>query len=127
MSEVKKAKNGALSLCFGVAISVIITIALIFAIACICYFADVSERMIGIMLFSASAISVFLGGMLVSAKQKRAGLFFGAVTGLAYFAVIFAASVCISGVFSPSAQSITMLFGSLFSGALGGVVGVNRR
>lgn len=122
----KKYKLNAKALVKGIVFSIIITFILILIVTCICYWGNVSEKVLGVMLFGISALSVFISSVLLGKGVKEKGLIYGILNGLGYFIVILIAAVCFSGKFSPSAQSISMLMGTAFSGALGGIVGVNK-
>ena len=114
------------SLAKGIIFSIIITFILILIVTCICYWGNVSEKVLGVMLFGISCVSVFLSSILLGKSVKEKGLVYGILNGFGYFIVILASAVCFSGKFNPSAQSISMLMGSVFSGALGGIIGVNK-
>lgn len=127
MAEKEKNKPPISALVKGILFCIAMTVVLIILITCICYFGNISERLLGIMLFAASVISVFISSFFTARSIKHSGLIYGALNGLGYFAVIFTAAVCFSGKFSPSTQSITMLAGAILSGSLGGVLGVNKQ
>lgn len=110
----------------GILFSLLTTILLIIVITLICYFGNISEKILGLMLFAASGISVFLSSIFLAKSVRKSGFIYGALNGLGYFLLILIASVCFSGKFSPSAQILTMLAATFFSGALGGVIGINN-
>ena len=110
----------------GIVFSIVITFILILIVTCICYWGNVSEKGLGVMLFFVSVLSVFISSMFLGRGVKEKGLIYGVLNGLGYFVVILVSSVCFSGKFNPSAQSVSMLMGSIFSGALGGIIGVNK-
>ena len=124
MTETKK--SSFIALAKGILFSVIFTLILILIITAVCYFGNISEKILSLMIFIASAFSVFFSSLLVLKSIRHAGLIYGGLNGLGYFIIILAASICVSGKFVPSAQSITMLIGTVLSGALGGVIGVNK-
>ncbi len=111
----------------GILFSLLITVLLIVIITLICYFGNISEKVLGLMLFAASGISVFVSSLFLAKSVKKAGFIYGSLNGLGYFVLILAASICFSGKFSPSAQIFTMLAATFFSGALGGVIGINNQ
>ena len=124
MSEKKKLNY--IALLKGIVFSVFFSFVLILIITCICYWGNISEKLLGLMLFVTSALSVFMSSLFMTRKIERAGLIYGTLNGLGYFFVILVAAICFSGKFTPSTQSITMLIGSILSGALGGIIGINR-
>ena len=122
----EKKKFNYMTLLKGMAISVIFSFILILIITCICYWGNISEKILGLMLFVTSALSVFISSLFMARKIERAGLIYGTLNGLGYFLIILVAAICFSGKFTPSTQSITMLIGSVLAGALGGIIGINR-
>ena len=124
MSEKKKLNY--ITLLKGIIFSMIFSFILILIITCVCYWGNISEKLLGLMLFITSSFSVFMSSFFMTKKLERAGLIYGTLNGLGYFTVILVAAICFSGKFTPSTQSITMLIGSVFAGALGGIIGINR-
>ena len=122
----EKKKLNYIALLKGIVFSVFFSFVLILIITCICYWGNISEKLLGLMLFVTSALSVFMSSLFMTRKIERAGLIYGTLNGLGYFFVILVAAICFSGIFTPSTQSITMLIGSILSGALGGIIGINR-
>ena len=122
----EKKKLNYIALLKGIVFSVFFSFVLILIITCICYWGNISEKLLGLMLFVTSALSVFMSSLFMTRKIERAGLIYGTLNGLGYFFVILVAAICFSGKFTPSTQSITMLIGSILSGALGGIIGINR-
>lgn len=122
----EKKKLNYIALLKGIIFSVFFSFVLILIITCICYWGNISEKLLGLMLFVTSALSVFMSSLFMTRKIERAGLIYGTLNGLGYFFVILVAAICFSGKFTPSTQSITMLIGSILSGALGGIIGINR-
>ena len=124
MSEKKKLNY--ITVLKGIIFSVFFSFILILIITCICYWGNISEKILGLMLFITSALSVFMSSLFMTRKLERAGLIYGTLNGLGYFAVVLIAAICFSGKFTPSTQNITMLVGSILAGALGGIIGINR-
>ena len=122
----EKKRLNYIALIKGILFSLILTLILILVVTLICYFGNISEKVLGLMLFAVSAVSVFLSSVFMAKSLKHSGLIYGVLNGLGYFLIILIASICFSGKFAPSIQSITMLIGSVLAGALGGVTGVNR-
>lgn len=122
----EKKRLNYIALAKGILMSVIFSFLLLLVITCICYWGNISEKVLGLLLFAVSAVSVFSSSVLIARKLEKRGLLFGILNGLAYFIAVLTAAICFSGKFAPSSQSITMLIGSVLSGALGGIVGINR-
>lgn len=110
----------------GVLTSIILSFILILIITFICYWGNISEKLLGFMLFLASGISVFISSIFIVKKIKHKGFIYGALNGFSYFILITLISVCFSGSFSPSTHVFTTLACAVLAGALGGIIGVNR-
>lgn len=78
------------------------------------------------MVMLISAISVFIGGIIVSKVSKTKGLALGATTGLIMFMII---AICSILIFDEPFTSTALLRAALLviSGALGGVIGINKK
>ncbi|MDY3928344.1 MAG: TIGR04086 family membrane protein [Clostridia bacterium] len=109
----------------GVLIALAITVVFVIIIALICYFADISDGVIAIMLYVVGAVSVFTSSLFLAKSITTKGMLHGLILGLGYFMVIF----ILSAVFKKQVTANTKLFVSLISalasGMLGGIMGVN--
>lgn len=109
----------------GVLIALAITVVFVIIIALICYFADISDGVIAIMLYVVGAVSVFTSSLFLAKGITTKGMLHGLILGLGYFMVIF----ILSAVFKKQVTANTKLFVSLISalasGMLGGIMGVN--
>lgn len=124
MAEKNKLKITALAK--GILFSIILSLILILIITFVCYWGNISEKLLGFMLFLASGISVFISSLFMAKKMKHKGFIYGTLNGILYFILITLLSVCFSGNFSLSTHVLTTLLGTVLAGALGGVIGVNR-
>jgi len=58
---------------------------------------------------------------------RKNGIINGSIVGFIYILTIYILSSLIEGSFSLNTYSIIMIIGSVLAGALGGIIGVNRR
>ena len=58
---------------------------------------------------------------------RKNGIINGVLIGLIYICVIYILSSVIEGNFALDLKSIKMIIGALIAGAVGGIIGVNRR
>ena len=58
---------------------------------------------------------------------KRNGIINGVLIGLIYIGVIYILSSIIEGNFAIDLKSIIMIIGALLAGAVGGIIGVNKK
>ena len=111
----------------GIIFSVILTAILVLLITTVTYFADVSDKIISILLFIASVLSTLIGALFVTRNVHENGLIHGMFVGLGYFAFILIASIVVKKGFSLNTNLITMLFANVAGGMLGGILGINSK
>ncbi len=111
----------------GIIFSVITTIILVVIIALISYFADISDRIISILLFIASVLSVLTGSILMTRTTGENGLAHGALIGVGYFLIILISSIIVKREFDFNGNLITMLIANTAGGMLGGILGINSK
>lgn len=123
----EKAKINFRGILKGIIFSIITTIILVVIIALISYFADISDKIISILLFIASVLSVFAGSMLMTRTAGGNGLAHGALIGFGYFIIILIASIVVKREFDLNGNLITLLIANAAGGMLGGIVGINSK
>lgn len=111
----------------GSVISIIVTIIGLIIFASLLSYTSISESTIPTVTIIITAISILIGSSLSMSTIKRNGIINGAIIGLIYIGVIYILSSVIEGTFSLNTYSIVMIIGSIFAGALGGIIGVNRK
>ncbi len=74
---------------------------------------------------AAACIGAFLGGFISARISGSAGMLIGAVSGALMFILLLAAGAILGQL--PEAVSLLRLVLMVLSGAIGGVVGVNRK
>ncbi len=119
-------KNMYLSLAKPLVISYIFTITILLFISILTTYTDIKENIISIIIIILPAVASLMCGYDYSKITKEKGLICGGLAGLMY-AVIY---IIISLIFSAqlfSKNNIIMIISAILGGAIGGVLGVNKK
>lgn len=111
----------------GIAFSLILTFLLILAIAAVCYFFVVSDRLLSMLVLGAAGISVLVGALLAARSSQGAGLLHGGILGFGYGMVLIVSNIISKGGFSFDTELLTILVSVIASGMLGGILGINSK
>ena len=111
----------------GTFIALLISIILVFILAVIVYFANISDRTISAVIFAISVISVFFGGLILAKNVDNRGLVNGLLLAGVYFLALFLVSMLVNGRVAISLNNFLRLLSILASGGLGGVLGINTK
>ena len=111
----------------GILFSAIATVICMVILTLICYFGDISDKLLGILVFAAAVLCVFLGALLVAGNAQKSGLAHGALLGIGYFLIIFIISLILQRKVVYSTHLVTMLVGTVAGGMLGGILGVHTK
>ena len=111
----------------GIAFSLILTFLFIFIIALVCYFCTVSEKIMSLSVFAATAISVFLGALLLAKSADGSGLVHGLILGIGYLIIMFIADFIFHKGIDISGGIVSTPVCVLASGMLGGILGINSK
>lgn len=111
----------------GMLFSLVLTFVFILIIAAVCYFANISDRLLSVLVFAATGLSVFFGAVLVARSANSSGLLNGAVMGIGYILVMLMSSAVSQKGFVFNSQIVTMLICVLACGMLGGILGINAK
>ena len=125
MSEEKKLNFAGIGK--GMVFSIVLTFVFILIIAAVCYFANISDRLLSVLVFAATGASVLLGAVLVAKSAGGSGLLHGAVLGIGYILIMTLTSVISQKEFTFNSQALTMLICVLACGMLGGILGINSK
>lgn len=110
----------------AVLLSLVISIILTVALSVVVYFADLSDRTISTLILIISALSVFLGAIILSKNIENRGLLNGLLLALAYFAILAGVSLLTGGI-AIDKSNILRLVSTLAGGIAGGVLGINTK
>ena len=111
----------------GSAFSIIITLIGLLIYSIILSYTSVSESTIPTIVIIITAISVLIGSTIITANIKKNGIINGMFVGLIYIAIIYLLSSIVTGNFLLNITSIIMIITSVLTGALGGIIGVNKK
>ena len=71
------------------AISIILTLILLFVLSMVLSLSNVSESIMGMSIIFISSFSVLIGAFLASKKIKEKGIVFGSILGLVYMLILY--------------------------------------
>lgn len=111
----------------GIIFSFIITLILVFAIAIISYFTDISDKIISVLLFISSVLSALIGAFFLTRTTAKNGLIHGVLVGMGYFIIILISSIVMNKKININFNLLTMLIADLAGGMLGGILGINSK
>lgn len=111
----------------GSAFSIIITLIGLLAYSIILSYTSVSESTIPTIVIIITAISILIGSTISTSNIKKNGIINGMFVGLIYIAIIYLLSSIVTGNFLLNITSIIMIITSVLTGALGGIIGVNKK
>ena len=120
-------KNNIKIIAKGSLVSIIITIVALMIFAIILSSTGVPETAIPTVIIIITAVSILIGSSLSMTKIKKNGIVSGALIGLIYIVFIYLLSSIVERDFSMSLYSIIMIVGSILAGAIGGIIGINKR
>lgn len=111
----------------GSAFSIIITLIGLLVYSIILSYTSVSESTIPTIVIIITAISLLIGSTISTSNIKKNGIINGMFVGLIYIAIIYLLSSIVTGNFLLNITSIIMIITSVLTGALGGIIGVNKK
>ena len=111
----------------GSIISLIITLILLFAFACVLTYTNLQENVIKPVIIIISVISILIGSSISTMKLSKNGLLNGGIIGFTYIMSIYILSSITGTGFSLNIGSIIMILITIASGMIGGIIGVNYR
>lgn len=111
----------------GSAFSIIITLIGLLVYSIILSYTSVSESTIPTIVIIITAISILIGSTISTSNIKKNGIINGMLVGIIYIAIIYLLSSIVTGNFLLNITSIIMIIASVLTGALGGIIGVNKK
>ena len=119
--------NNIKKILIGSGVSIVITIIGLIIFASLLTYTSIAESTIPTVTIIITGISILIGSSLCMSTVKKNGIINGAIIGLIYIITIYLISSLIEKDFSLNTYSIVMIIASVFAGALGGIIGVNRK
>lgn len=111
----------------GSIFAVVLTLVLLLIYSALLTYTGLNENTIPIFVIAITAISILVGSLISSVNIKKNGLTNGALVGLIYILTIYLLSSIISKNFSLNIYSAIMIIASILAGAIGGIIGVNKK
>jgi putative membrane protein (TIGR04086 family) len=111
----------------GVLIAYIITIIIFLIFAVIITYSDFPEGSIPTIVVTTTILSIMLAGGWVARRAKSKGWLNGAILGIAYMIILYIISAIALTGFVFDRYVMYMLSMGFFSGAFGGITGINIR
>lgn len=121
------AKRNLIRIIKGTGFSVMVTIIILLIYSCLLTYTTINENTMPVVVVVVTALSILIGSFISSMNIKKNGIANGALVGLIYILIIYFISSITSGNFGFTIASIIMMLASILSGAIGGIIGVNRK
>lgn len=119
--------NNLIRILKGSVFAIVLTLILLLIYSALLTYTKLNESTIPIVVITITAISILAGSLVSSMNIKKNGLTNGALVGLIYILAIYLLSSIIGKNFSLNVYSIIMIIASVLAGALGGIIGVNKK
>ena len=107
--------------------AIVLTIVLLLIYSCLLTYTNINEKTMPVVIIIVTAISILVGSLMASSNIKKNGLTHGALVGLVYIVAIYLLSSIIGKNFALNIYSFVMIIASIMAGAIGGIIGVNRK
>lgn len=111
----------------GSAFSIVITLIGLLVYSIILSYTSISETTMPATIIIVTAVSILIGSTISTANIKKNGILNGVLVGIIYIAIIYLISSIVTGNFLLNTNSIIMVIASVLTGALGGIIGVNKK
>ena len=109
----------------AIIVSVFCSLFLILILSFLVSNTNLKENIINPSIIFISAVSILIGGFLVSKKIKKKGILWGALLGVIYMAIMYIVSSLMNMNFSIDMTAFMMIGFGILGGAIGGILGVN--
>lgn len=128
MSEnISESGNNIKRIIKGSAFSIVITLIGLLVYSIILSYTSISETTMPATIIIVTAVSILIGSTISTANIKKNGIVNGVLVGLIYIAIIYLISSIVTGNFLLNTNSIIMMIASVLTGAMGGIIGVNKK
>lgn len=111
----------------GTLFSLVLSIIFMCILAVFVYFLNIPDRTVTMLIFFLSAVSVFIGALVLAKNIPCKGLLNGLLLSAFYCAILFVAGIAANGSISAGTCSIMRLAATLAAGMLGGICGINTK
>lgn len=111
----------------GSIFSIVITLIGLLVYSIILSYTSISEGTMPATIIIITAVSILIGSTISTSNIKKNGIVNGVLVGIIYIAIIYLISSIVTGNFLLNTNSIIMVIASTLTGALGGIIGVNKK
>ena len=111
----------------GSIIALILTIIMLTIYAALLANTNISENTMLPVLIGITGVSILIGSAIISTNIKKNGIINGALVGLIYILSLYILSSILTGIFILNINSIILIIVCIFTGIIGGIVGVNMK
>ena len=111
----------------GSVFSIVITLIGLLVYSIILSYTSISESTMPATIIIITAVSILIGSTISTSNIKKNGIVNGVLVGIIYIAIIYLISSIVTGNFLLNTNSIIMVIASTLTGALGGIIGVNKK
>lgn len=111
----------------GSIIALILTIIMLTIYAALLANTNISENTMLPVLIGITGVSILIGSAIISTNIKKNGIINGALVGLIYIFSLYILSSILTGIFILNINSIILIIVCIFTGIIGGIVGVNMK
>lgn len=119
--------NNIKKILIGSGVSIVITIIGLIIFATLLTYTSIAESTIPTVTIIITIVSILTGSSICMSTVRKNGILNGVLIGLIYIGFIYILSSTIEGNFALDLKSIIMVIGAIIAGAVGGIIGVNRR
>lgn len=111
----------------GIAISVILTCILLLIFSILLTYTEIKEETMGVVILIVSGLSILTGSSISMMHIAKNGMLYGTIVGASYVLILYLLSSLLGSGFSLNLMSILFIIIGMITGAIGGIVGVNRK
>ncbi|MBO4816006.1 MAG: TIGR04086 family membrane protein [Clostridia bacterium] len=120
-------QNNIKRILIGSGVGFAITMIGLIIFSCLLTYTSISENTIPTVTIIITAVSILIGSTISMSNVRKNGIINGASIGFIYILLIYLLSSIIESDFSLNIHSIVMIIASILAGALGGIIGVNKK
>ena len=127
MTKLASSDSNVLRMTKGLLLSFLVTILCLLLFSTVLTYSSVGENTIVPVSIIVTAISILIGTSFSMAKAKKNGMLYGGMVGFVYMLLLYLISSSFTGDFTITVTSGIMIGGAILAGAVGGIIGVNRK
>lgn len=113
------------NLCMGSFIALILSAILLFGFSILLVNTNLAESTISPVIILLSSLCILVGSIFTARKNQKNGIINGGIVGGIYLLILWVISTIFIDGMAFTMQTAIMLTASIFTGMLGGILGVN--